>query len=439
MVPALAGTTILLLTLLIVRELGGKRPALLLAALPLILSPLFLRTANLFQPVALDQLWWTLGFFALIKLRNTEDPRWWLVLGAAGGLGLLTKFSILFFGLAVLIGLLLSEQRRAFVGPWPWIAMLMALVIGLPSVIGQVNLGFPVVGQLQDLRTVQLQRTSFGDFLMGQVLFGPGFILAIVGAAGLFVHPTVRRYRLTGWIALAAFAIIAALQGKSYYVGPVYPMLYAAGAVTLQHIARAPLRQVAQWGIGALVFAYGMFTLPFGLPFLPPEPMARYATATGITSAVTTNRGVVLRLPQDYGDMLGWKELVEAVADVYHALPARDAERMVVYGANYGEAGALDLYGPPLGLPPVVSMAGSFYFFGPGDRPGEVMLFVGVEPEDIEDLCGALEVTRFTQEWTVEENDVPMMVCREPNRTVQEVWEMNREAGARSETRRPET
>ncbi|MDH3456966.1 MAG: glycosyltransferase family 39 protein [Gemmatimonadota bacterium] len=439
MVPALAGTTILLLTLLIVRELGGRKSAQLLAAVALIFSPLFLRSANLFQPVALDQLWWTLGFFALIKLRTTEDPRWWLVLGAAGGLGLLTKFSILFFGLAVLIGLLLTEQRRAFVGPWPWVAVLMALAIGLPSVVGQVNLGFPVVGQMQDLRTVQLQRTSFGDFLMGQVLFGPGFILAIVGAAGLFAHPAVRRYRLTGWIALAAFAIIALLQGKSYYVGPLYPMLYAAGAVTLEQVTRARTRRLAQWAIAVLVLAYGVFTLPFGLPFLPPEPMARYAAATGITSAVTTNKGEVLRLPQDYGDMLGWKELVAEVAGVYHSLPARDAERTVVYGANYGEAGALDLYGPPLDLPPVVSMAGSFYFFGPGERSGEVVLFVGVEPEDIEDLCSTLEVTRFTQEWTVEENDVPMILCREPNRTLQEVWEMNREAGARSETRRPET
>ncbi len=119
MVPAVAGTAVLLLTLLIVRELGGRKSAHLLAAIAVIFSPLFLRTANLFQPVALDQLWWTLGLYAVIKLRNTEDPRWWLVLGAAGGLGLLTKFSILFFGLAVLIGLLLTEQRRAFGGRWP--------------------------------------------------------------------------------------------------------------------------------------------------------------------------------------------------------------------------------------------------------------------------------------------------------------------------------
>ncbi|MBE0592844.1 MAG: glycosyltransferase family 39 protein, partial [Gemmatimonadales bacterium] len=438
-VPALGGTVILLLMLLIVRELGGRRGAMLLAAAALIFNPLFLRSANLFMPVALDQLWWTLGFYAVIRLRNTEDVRWWLVLGAAGGLGLLTKFSILFFGLAVLVGLLLTDQRKALAGPWPWIAILMAVVIGLPSIVGQANLGFPVVGQMEDLRTVQLQRTTFGEFLSGQVLLGPSFLLALIGTAGLLAQPALRRHRVAGWIAVTAFVVLAALRGKSYYVGPIYPVLYAAGAVTLQHVSRARVRHLAHGIIAGLVIAYGLFSLPFGLPILPPAWMARYAAATGITAAVTTNKGEVLPLPQDYGDMLAWRELVEAVARVHHDLPERDRERTVVYGANYGEAGALDFYGPPLGLPTVVSMAGSFYFFGPGDKPGEVMLFVGMEREWVDDACPHAEVaTRVTAEWTVEENDVPVLVCRAPTMTVQEMWARNPEMGIRSETQGPD-
>ncbi len=426
MVPAVAGTAVLLLAILLTRELGGNRFAQGLTALTVLCSPLFLRTANLFQPVVLDQLWWLLGFYALIRLRNTDDARWWLLLGVAGGLGLLTKFSILFFGLAVLIGLVLTKQREAFRGPWPWTAMLVALVIGLPSVAGQVNLDFPVMGQMSDLREVQLQRTTFGDFIAGQVLFGPGFLLALIGLVGLFASPQLGRYRVAGWVSVTAFVILAALNGKPYYLGPVHPMLYAAGAVALQYVTRARARQVAQWAIVALVVAYGLFSLPFGLPLLPAEVMARYAAATGITAAVTTNKGEVLQLPQDYGDMLGWREQVKAVAGVYHAMPAEDRDRTVLYGANYGEAGALDLYGPEFDLPDVVSLAGSFYFFGPGERPGEVMLFVGVPREAIEDICPSLELaTRITHEWTVEENDVPVLVCRETTTTVQEMWEEN--------------
>jgi hypothetical protein len=349
-----------------------------------------------------------------------------LLLGAAGGLGLLTKFSILFFGLSVLIGLLMTKQRRALAGPWPWAAIAMALVIGLPSILGQIALDFPVVGQMSSLREVQLQRTTFADFVTGQVLFGPGFLLALIGVAGLFFHPQLRHYRIAAWVSVTTFVVLAVLKGKSYYVGPVLPMLYAAGAVALQYIARARLRRVAQWGFAVLVAMYGLFTLPFGLPFLPPAPMARYAAATGISTAVTTNRGEVLRLPQDYGDMLGWQEQVESVARVYDMLPVGDRERTVLYGANYGEAGALDLYGPHFGLPKVVSLAGSFYFFGPGDFPADIIIFVGVPREGLEDLCPSLELaTRVTHEWTVEENDVPVFVCRGPTATLQEVWNRN--------------
>jgi len=439
MVPALAGTGILLLVLLTVREFGGGKGAMLLAGMAMIFSPLFLRSANLFQPVVLDQLWWTLGFYAIVRLRNTGNPRWWLVLGAAGGLGLLTKFSILFFGLAVLVGLLLSDQRKAFLGPWPWAAILIALVVGLPSVVGQIRLGIPLLGQMQDLRTVQLQRTTLGQFLGEQVLFGPAFLLALIGTAGLFLDRDLRRYRAVAWIAIAAFAVLAALKGKSYYVGPIYPVLYAAGAVTLQHVANVRLRRVAYGTVAGLVIVYGVFSLPFGLPILPPPLMARYAAATGLTTAVTTNKGEVLPLPQDYGDMLAWRELVESAARVYHDLPPSDKARTVVFGANYGETGALDLYGPPLGLPHPVSMAGSFYFFGPGDEPGDVMLFVGMEPEWIDDACPDAEVAvRVTAEWTVEENDVPVILCRAPTMTVQEMWARNPEMGIRSETRRPD-
>lgn len=196
MVPAVAGSVVFLLALLTVRELGGGRLALLLTALAIIFNPLFLRTANLFQPVVLDQLWWLLGFYALARLENTDDPKWWLLLGAAGGLGLLSKFSILFFGVAVLAGLLLTRRRRAFLGPWPWVAVGIALLVGSPSVVGQIANEFPVISQVEGLRQMQLARMGFGEYVMGQILWGPGFLLAALGLIALLAHRSVSRYRL---------------------------------------------------------------------------------------------------------------------------------------------------------------------------------------------------------------------------------------------------
>ncbi len=425
LVPAIAGSMVLLLALLIVKELGGGRLAIVLTALAIIVNPLFLRSANLFQPVVLDQLWWLLGFYALARLENTDDPKWWLLLGAAGGLGLFSKFSILFFGAAVLIGLMLTRRRRAFLGPWPWIALGMALVIGSPSIIGQVALGFPVVHQMEGLRQVQLARVGFGDYLMGQILWGPAFLLAGIGAIALVFSPKLTRHRILGWVTLAAFALFAIAKGKSYYVGPIYPVLYAAGAVWIDRLHRPRVRPALAWGIALLMILYSPLAIPFGLPVLPPEPMARFARATGITAGVTTNTGEVLPLPQDYADMLGWKEQVEAVAQVYHSLTPEEQAETVLYGGNYGEAGALDLYGRRLGLPPVISLAGSFFNFGPGDESARVVVFLGIEPEEIDIIsCRSLDlVTRVENPWGVpEEQDVPVVVCREPNLSPQELW-----------------
>ena len=431
--PALFGIGVMLLAVLIARELGGGSRAQVLTAIAVLFNPLFLRTASLFQPVVFDQLWWLLGFWALLRLVNTEDQRWWIVLGLAGGLGLLSKFSILFFGLAVFVGLLLGTRRKAFLGPWPWVAVGIALLIGSPSVIGQIRLDWPVFEQMSGLREGQLSRITLGEHLIEQAIWGPQIFLAIAGLLALLVAPCLKRYRLIGWIALAGLVLFAAAKGKPYYTGPIHPVLYGAGAVWLEGFARPRLRAFLSWGLGIAVLAWGIFVLPFGLPVVPPEPMARYAAMTGITAGTKTNWGAQLELPQDYADMLGWREKAEAVASMlFVAEPglARERAGALLYGANYGQAGALDLYGRELGLPPVVSMAGSWYFFGPGDRPGNPVVLLGVEPEELVSIgCASVEVaTRVENYWGVpEERDVPVTFCYDPSISVQRLWELRAE------------
>ena len=172
--PALFGVGVMLLAVLIARELGGGNRAQTLTAIAVLFNPLFLRSASLFQPVVIDQLWWLLGLWALLRLVNTEDQRWWIVLGIAGGLGLLSKFSILFFGLAVLAGLLLSSRRKAILGPWPWVALGIALLIGSPSIIGQVRLGFPVLEQIPTENILQYETAlNFETSLFHEKSVGP--------------------------------------------------------------------------------------------------------------------------------------------------------------------------------------------------------------------------------------------------------------------------
>lgn len=429
LVPGLFGTALFALALLCVRWLGGGRMAITLTAIAMLSSPLLLRTASLFQPVVLDQLAWTAALYALLRLEQTDDLRWWLVLGLCGGLGLLAKFSITFIGVGVLAGLLLTPHRRALRARGPWLACVVALVVGSPSLIGQVTLGWPIFDQMAQLQRGQLDRVTWSEYLGTQALFvGPAIVMAAMGAMAL-IRGTPARHRVVGIACVATFLLLGALHGKPYYVGPVYPVLFAAGAVWIESLARHRARAIVAWSLGLASAAFGIAVAPFGLPILPPAPMARYAAALGIQAATQTNRGTQLTLPQDYADMLGWREKADAVVRVVDSLTPEERQQVVVYGANYGQAGALDLYGRRLGLPPVVSLAGSFYLFGPGARRGDVVVFLGVRAEDLGRLkCRSLdEVARVANPWGVsEERDVPVLLCRSPEVTVQEIWRRNR-------------
>ena len=417
MFPALAGAALLVMAAVFARELGGGPRAQVLAALCVLASPLFLRSSNLFQPVVFDQLTWSLALFAITRLAWSPDARWWIALGVALGAGLLVKFSIAFLGLGIVVAVLLTPLRRSLLTAWPWLALAIALAVGSPSLVGQWALGFPVLGQMADLREVQLERVTPAEFLLGQLLWGPTTLVAAGGAVALLLARRFERYRALGWSCVGAFAVLLLLKGKAYYLGPVYPALFGAGAILLE---RTRLR----WVAAAAVLVYGAVLLPLGVPVLAPERMERYVHAIGATEALRTNTGELGRLPQDYADMLGWEEQVAAVAGVYHALPEAERRRAVLVAGNYGEAGALDFHGARHGLPRAVSPAGSYWFFGPGHLPGEVLITIGVPRDALASYYDSLQVaTRITHPWAVaEERELTVFLARRPRTTLQEVW-----------------
>lgn len=424
--PAIAGTGVLLLALATARALGGGRVAIGLTGVAMLTGILFLRSASLFQPVVLDQLWWTLALYALLRLEQTGDRRWWYGLGLAGGLGLLTKFSIGFIGVGIATAILLTPRRRALATPGPWVALAIVAALGAPSLAGQVALDFPVVGQMEALAGSQLARVSWAEYLGTQpLMLGPAVLLALAGAVAPFFAARLAAFRGVAIACITTFLLLGVLHGKPYYAGPIFPALFAGGAVWVESLGQPRLRAVLAWGVAVASLVFGVLTVPMGLPVVAPEAMARYAAATGVTATTRTNTGGQLPLPQDYADMLGWKEKVDSVARVVATLSPAERAGTVLYGENYGQAGALDLYGRRLGLPPVVSMAGSFFFFGPGDRDPDVIVALGVEPGDAADAkCGSLEMmTRVKNPWGVEEErDVPVLLCRHPGVKLRDLW-----------------
>ncbi|HEX6990365.1 MAG TPA: glycosyltransferase family 39 protein, partial [Gemmatimonadales bacterium] len=431
--PAVTGGLLVFLAALIARRLGGGRYAQVLAALVVALSPLFLRAGNLYQPVIFDQLWWTVGLYAVISLSagaaagrpytRPLDPSTsrlpWLLLGAALGLGLLTKFSIAFIGIGIVVAIVITPLRRSLLTPWPWVALLIALVIGSPSLVGQIRLGFPVVGQMHDLQGSQLERVTPLAFLKGQWdMFGPVILLAILGLVQLLRS----RYAAAGWAILTTFILLIILKGKPYYVGPIYPTLLAAGAVMVERLVEGRGSRVAYALPVIIVIAFGAISFPFGVPILPPAQMDAYARRIGVTQE--TNTGEVIALPQDYADMLGWEDQVKATARVFDSLPPAERNDAVILGTNYGRAGANDHLGRKYGLPPSVAPMGSYWFFGPGSKPGKVLIVIGGTREDLAPWYDSVTLAaHLSNPWRVpEEREVDIWVAKGNRYTLQQVW-----------------
>lgn len=426
LLPAVAGALLVALAVDVAGRLGGGRFAQVAAGASILVAPLFLRASALFQPVVFDQLWWTLALWALLRRGFDDDPRWWLAVGTALGVGLLTKFSIAFIAIPLATATLVTGLRRDLGTRWPWIALGLTLLIGHPSIAGQIALGWPFFTQMADLRAIQLERVTWGAFLGEQLLLvGPAALLAAAGAVRLVAQPGNSAERATGLAATGAFVFLLLLHGKAYYVGPVYPLLVAGGAAWLG--GRASGRRVARASLGVLAaaqVAFGVVALPMGLPILPPAPMAAYAARLGVAEATRTNTGEQLDLPQDYADMLGWSAFADTVARVFHDLPDAERRNASLLANNYGQAGALEWYGRRLGLPPPVSPVGSYWFWGPGDRGWEVAVIAGADSAGLAPYFRDIRrAARIVDERRVpEERDVSVWVVRDPVEPIAEVW-----------------
>lgn len=425
LLPALAGAMLTVLAALIAQAMGGSRQAQLVAAVATLAAPLFLRAATLFQPVVFEQVWWAIAVLAITHLLAGRSRRWWLALGLALGLGALTKFSVAFLGVGVLAAVLASPLRRDLRTRWPWLALGIATVLALPSLLGQVTWGWPFFAQMRALREHQLGHFSRVDFVTGQfLLLGPGGPLWLIGMAALFFAASLRVFRPLGVLALTVFLLLLLSGGKEYYYGPMLPALIAAASTLFGAWLLRGRRTAFLVGVLVLLLVGGGALLPIGIPLLPPEKLARYSAAVGVTQATRTNYGTTLPLPQDFADMTGWPEQVESVAEVFHALSPADQAQAVILGNNYGRTAAIALYGPKLGLPYPVSRHGDFYFWGTGGKTGEVTIVVGGSVEALREYWSEVtEAGRSSNPWGVdEEQSVPIFVCRRPKEDLQAVF-----------------
>jgi len=421
--PAVTGAATVGLALLSVRILGGKQLAILITGITLLLSPLFLRMNTLFQPVTFDVFYWTLILWLVLRVVNASaKPSDWIWLGVAFGLGMLNKYSIPFIAIPVALGLILTPNRFLLKSRWPWISIGIALLVWLPNLIWQIKNQFPVFDHMAELRSNQLVHVSALDFISGQVLLS--LFVGLLFIPGLIWLIRSKEFRILAWIYGFSLLLFVLLSGKSYYLAGIYPILIAAGGVWFESwTASGKKWKVSLFGLLCLL---NLPLVPYGLPLLPVDTMKSYSAFMAENAAMTPplvwEDDTVHDLPQDYADMFGWEEQVRSVTTVYYNLPDSIRNETVIMTSNYGQAGALAHFGEVYNLPYPVSIASSFYFFGPGNLPGKYIIAVGYDKEDIEHFFAEMELKRIHTSSVARESRVEIWLCKNPKVTLQEAW-----------------
>jgi hypothetical protein len=380
--PALAGAALVLLTGAMARELGGRRFAQGLAALSVLLAPGILALDHFLNVNAFEPLCWMGCALLLIRIVNTGDEKLWLYFGLLAGLGLETKHSMLIFGFALVAGLLLTPERKHLFNRWVLFAGLLAFLVFLPNLLWNIQHHFPFVELQENIRrsgrNVSLSLGSFfGQEILAMLpLSAP---IWIAGLWGLVRGP----YRALAFAWGIATAIVFAMNPRVYYLFPAFPMLFAAGGVQFEAwLARGRLGWIKPVYCTLMVLM-GALLAPTLIPLLPPETYIRYAKATHLEPPrIETHR--LGPLPQLFADQFGWEDMAAAVARVYYSLPAEIRPRTAIFGQNYGQAGAIDLFGPKYGLPPAISGHQNYFLWGPRGATGESMIVMEGRQEDLE-------------------------------------------------------
>jgi hypothetical protein len=418
---ALADAVGVVIAGLIAHQLGGRRCAQCLTALAA--ASFCLGAGTLMQYVSFDYLFWVLTAYFVARLLSSDDPRWWIGVGGSIGLGMLTKYSMLVCVASVVFVVLVTNLRGHLRSKWLWIGVACSLLIFLPNFVWQLRHDFVSLDFLRHIhaRDVELGRTK--NFLFEQLLLTLFALpLAIAGLYFYFFFSGGRRFRALGWMYVVPLALFLIMQGRGYYLEPAYPVLFAAGSVLMeQSLARlrptwARPAWAALWAaMGANIF----LTMAFMLPLAPIN--SRWWR-------------MALKVNGDFAEEIGWPELVEAVAHIVDAVPPNERSRMAILTGNYGEAGAINLYGPRYDLPMAISGINSFWERGYGDPPPETLIVLGYSRSFLEqhfescELAGHVHNTYgIANEETTDHSEI--FVCRRLRGSWQEFWKNLRHYG----------
>jgi Dolichyl-phosphate-mannose-protein mannosyltransferase len=416
---ALAAAALVPLTAAFARLLGGNDGAALIAGAASAISPVLIGLSATLFTSSFDALEWTAIAYFVARAIVRDDDRALLSAGLVAGVAFEVKYGVALWLIGLALGLALTPERRLFARRSLWLGALLALLIAAPNLWWQTLEGWPFLEVTANHARDNLTGSPL-YFLLHQIFLVNPF-LAPLWVAGLilpFIFPGLTRLRFLPIAWLAAAILTWGSHGKDYYLAGAYPTLFAIGAVAAVR-AWLWLRAILVAGAVALT----LVALPITLPILSPDRLGLYMAQTHLRPRPNQRSAVGAPLTQLFSDQFGWRALEQTVAGAYHALPPAEFARAAILTRNYGEAAALDFYGPADRLPPAMSGHNQYYLWGPRPTDGEALILVGQAAARWRAYCAGLDViARVDNPYTMPYEKGPILVCHRFHGDIAKAW-----------------
>lgn len=440
--PILAAGGTVYLAVRLTKELGGGSFAQMLAGIATLLMPAYLLLGNTLTTTSFEPFFWTLAIFLTIRLVRAQvaaRPRLWLALALTLAFGAYARYSIVLLVGSLAAGLLLTKERGTLLTPYALFAAGFTLLLLAPNLAWQAAHGWPF---FEVVRGDAAHRPAFANglaleyrnltnnataFALEQLLYTDPLAVPVwlAGIVAPFRIAALRDLRFIPLAYVVLFLAAVALGAKGYYIIGIYAALLAIGAVAIEGMA-VPLRSVL---LGALA-AVAILALPLSLPVLPVEGLVAYTKLLGLTGRDGTPAHLIQPV---FAEEFGWDRLAQDVARVYRALPGDIRARTAIYADTYGDAGALDFFGPRYGLPQAISSQNNYYLWGTHGYDGSTLVAIGATRIDVlRRYFRSVRLMNTSAEplkWVVE-GPAPIYLCRYPIAPLSEIWPHLRWYGA---------
>jgi hypothetical protein len=440
--PILAAAGTVALAVSLCRECGGGRFAQLLAGVSTLLLPAYLLLGSTLTTTSFEPFFWTLCVYLTVRIVRDGPQRahlWWPLLGCAAALGAYGKYSIALLAGGLLAGLVATPARRVLLTAYAPAAAGIALLLLAPNLAWQAGHGWPILavlagdaahrpalqnGYALEYRNLASNAAAFAleQFLYTNPLAAPVWIAGLLAP---YRYPAMRDLRFITLAYVAILLCAAALGAKGYYIVGIYASLLALGSVAVERAA-VPLR----FALFAALAGAGILAAPLSLPILPVNALVAYSARLGLTGRDGTPPHLIQPL---FAEEFGWQGLARDVAAVYDSLPGDERRRTAIYADTYGDAGALDFFGPQFGLPPVISSQNSYYLWGTRGYDGKTLVAIGATRIALlRRFYRSVVLVRTSfdpYKWVVE-GPAPIYLCRKPVAPLSRIWPRLRWYGA---------